>query len=98
MCGRSDSFAERREIRLWYRRLKLRKCNVSFDLPLQDQGVRFCTKTPRDGGIPKGFSLVQELCGDDVSGGSVLGSQGNQERFGTFCFGIAFWWMKGTNG
>ena len=44
------------------------------------------------------FSSVEELQRDDAFAESVLGSQGNKEEFGTFCFGDAFWWMKGTNG
>jgi hypothetical protein len=33
-----------------------------------------------DGDLPEGFSSVQALQQDDVSGGSVLGSQGNEGR------------------
>jgi len=42
--------------------------------------------------------VSEALDQDDAFAETVLGSQGNKEDFGTFCLGIAFWWMKGTNG
>jgi hypothetical protein len=38
------------------------------------------------------FRQLKDCWEDDAFVESVLGSQGNQGRIGTFCFGNAFWW------
>jgi hypothetical protein len=52
--------------------------------------VRFCTEMCVDGDVRTGFSSVQAFGTDDVSGGSVLGSQGNEGRMERFAVAERF--------
>jgi hypothetical protein len=46
--------------------------------------AEFCTKTRLGGDVRTGLSSVQAFGKDDVPGGSVLGSQGNEGRMERF--------------